>query len=238
MSETKTTQTEPPKQSAPGLAALLHPGQILINLVITLLTPMFLHAAGGDLDFARMAAAETVESYRAESEGDIIFIAQIIAFGLAALGSLSLSMADDLPLPMMLRLRGNANACNRSAQQNRVALKENRPEPPKPAATRPEPEPAAEPPKTPKPATESQPAPRPPLSAEAEKQYWAIWAGSTAKVAGEMAANLPNLSPKDRASAELWINVLNDCSKDFRSGKTPPPLRPGDLAGAMRQSGL
>jgi hypothetical protein len=47
-------------------------------------------------------------------------------FGLAALGSLSLSMTDNLSLSMTLRLRGNANACNRCAEQNRRALQQSR----------------------------------------------------------------------------------------------------------------
>jgi hypothetical protein len=93
-----------------------------MNLIVALLAPMFLGVTGGDIDFARMAAVETVNAYRARNRADLIAIAQIIAFGLAALGSLSLSMADDITVSMALRLRGNANACNRSAEQNRRAL--------------------------------------------------------------------------------------------------------------------
>jgi hypothetical protein len=73
-----------------------------------------------------MAAIETVNTYRVRNHADLIAVAQIIAFGLAALGSLSLSMADDISLSMALRLRGNANALNRSAEQNRRALRETR----------------------------------------------------------------------------------------------------------------
>ena len=86
---------------------------------------MFLCVTGGDVTLARMAALETVNAYRARDLSDLIAIAQIIGYGLAALGSLSLSMGDDMSLSMILRLRGNANALNRSAEQNRRAMREN-----------------------------------------------------------------------------------------------------------------
>ena len=103
---------------------LTHPSDSLLNLIVTLLAPMFLGAGGGNLTFARMAALETVNAYRVRNQADLIAVAQIVAFGLAALGSLSLSMADNLSLSMILRLRGNANALNRSAEQNRRALRQ------------------------------------------------------------------------------------------------------------------
>ncbi len=106
----------------PAPAIIRHPAQFLRNLIVTLLAPMFLGVTGGDPGLARMAAIETINAYRAQNLSDLIAIAQIIAYGLAALGSLSLSMADDVSLSMTLRLRGNANACTRSAEQNRRAL--------------------------------------------------------------------------------------------------------------------
>jgi hypothetical protein len=104
----------------------LHPSDILMSLIVALLAPMFLCVSAGDIGMARMAAIETVNAYRARSYADLVAVAQIIAFGLAALGSLSLSMDDDISLSMTLRLRGNANALNRSAEQNRRALRESR----------------------------------------------------------------------------------------------------------------
>ena len=95
-------------------------------VVVSLLAPLFIGVTGGDIGMARMGAVQTINAYRAGSHSDLIAIAQIIAFGLAALGSLSLSMADDISLSMTLRLRGNANALNRSAEQNRRVLRENR----------------------------------------------------------------------------------------------------------------
>ena len=101
----------------------LHPYQILMQLIATLLAPMFLGVTGGDVAMARMMAIQTVSAQRVGSLMDLIAVAQIVAYGLAALGSLSLSMDDELPLAMVLRLRGNANACTRSAEQNRRAIR-------------------------------------------------------------------------------------------------------------------
>ena len=114
MTETTTTQ---PTDDPPT-----YPGDILLSLIVALLAPMFLTASGSDINLARLAAFETVNAYRARSQADLITIAQIVGCGLAALGSLGLSMADDLSVSMVLRLRGNAVALNRSIDQNRRAL--------------------------------------------------------------------------------------------------------------------
>jgi hypothetical protein len=116
------TQTEP--QPSTGAAIPLHPADILMNLIVALLAPMFLGAAAGDIGFARQAAIETVNAYRIRNNADLLAVAQIIGFGLGALGSLSLSMLDEISLAMTLRLRGNAVALNRSAEQNRRALRD------------------------------------------------------------------------------------------------------------------
>jgi hypothetical protein len=116
------TQTNTPPEPATVRNPRFNASDILMNLIVTLLAPMFLGVTAGDVALARMAATETVNAYRAQNLADLIAVAQIIAYGLAALGSLSLSMADDLSLAMTLRLRGNANACTRSAEQNRRAL--------------------------------------------------------------------------------------------------------------------
>ena len=133
----------------------MHPADVLMNLIVTLLAPMFLAVCGGDIEYARIAATETVNGYRTRDHGDLIAIAQIIACGLAALGSLSLSMADDLTIAMTLRLRGNANALNRSAEQNRRAVRENH-----------RPDAAPHHPETPNPAEEAPESPQAPPAPE------------------------------------------------------------------------
>jgi hypothetical protein len=111
----------------------LPPSGILLNLLVALLAPLFITATDGDISLARAAAHETIAGYRAQNHASLIMVARIIGFGLAALGSLSLSMADDLSIPLVLRLRGNANALNRSAERCERMLAEARTaEPPAP----------------------------------------------------------------------------------------------------------
>ena len=108
----------------------LHPSEALMALIVALLAPMFLGVTAGDINLARLAAWETITAYQSRNQADLIAIAQIIAYGLAAIGSLSLSMDDNISISMALRLRGNANGLNRSAEQNRRALTNTAPQPP------------------------------------------------------------------------------------------------------------
>jgi hypothetical protein len=121
MTQTTTTDTEAAPDAGAGRDIPIHPTDILIALIVACLAPMFLCASGGDVGFARMAAMETLNAYRARNQADLLAVAQIVGFGLAVLGSLSLSMAEDISLTMTLRLRGNANALHRSAEQLRRA---------------------------------------------------------------------------------------------------------------------
>ena len=125
MTETSTTiGPRPNAEPAPPIPQ--DPSEVLLNLVATLLAPMFL-GVSGDIALARAAALQTINAYRVREQAGMLAVAQIVAFGLAALGSLSLSMADDISLSTRLRLRGNANALNRAAEQNRRALQASHP---------------------------------------------------------------------------------------------------------------
>jgi hypothetical protein len=96
------------------------PAGPLVSIVIAFLAPMFLWV--GDIALARAAALETLNAYRVSSHRSLITAAKIIAFELAALSSLSQSMAEDISVPLALRLRGNANSLDRAAERNRQAL--------------------------------------------------------------------------------------------------------------------
>lgn len=100
----------------------------LMNLIVAFLAPMFLGITAGDLRLARLAAIETVEGYRAREHGDLFAVAQLIGFSIAALGSLSLSLSDDISVILALRLRTNASAMNRAAELNRRVLRDSRDE--------------------------------------------------------------------------------------------------------------
>ena len=232
--------------------AQLYPGEIFINLIVTLLTQMFLAGAGGNQALARQAAAETLESYSPEGGlPDVLLAAELIGFGLAALGSLGLSMANDIPVALALRLRNNANACNRSADNARKALAANRPEPVAAPPPPPEPDPeidmealnasiaetkrqtedhlarvkAAPAPQNPTPASEK---------AAEDRHYQAEWAASSARIAEETAAKLPTLKGAERRNALLWISALKSGAADFMAGKAPPRPRPGDAGASTR----
>jgi hypothetical protein len=217
------------------------PTAILVNLILTFLAPMFLTVTGGNITHARLAAAQTLESYRAKNDCDLILIAQIVAFGLAALGSLSLSMTDGLSLPMILRLRGSAQGSSRAAEQNRRALKENHPivAPDDPikaapdvneaevlaavaAATRRAAEVRAE-------MAQPAQAPQPPNAPRTQDQRTeALWADAFTDVANEIAAELPNLPPEQRKIAAIRAAALSSSAQELLSGSVPPRLRPGD----------
>ena len=131
------TPTGPSVEAAPEAAIPPRPTDILMKLIVAFIAPMFLGVSGGDIRFARLAATETVNAYRLRNQADLLTVAQIIAFGLAALSSASLSMGDDLSLSMTLRLRGNANALHRAAEQNRRALTQSQASAPIPHRTTP-----------------------------------------------------------------------------------------------------
>jgi hypothetical protein len=59
----------------------LNPAEVFMHLIITYLTPMFLATAGGDVEYARMAATEAVKAYKAREHVDLLYIAQIIFDG-------------------------------------------------------------------------------------------------------------------------------------------------------------
>ncbi len=112
-------------------SAPAQPSDMLLHIVATFLMPLFLGPASGnsDLAIARAAAMEALESCGIRDVIELITCAQFLAFSMASLGSICLSMADDLSLSMLLRLRGNANACSRTALQHRRALDEGRQKP-------------------------------------------------------------------------------------------------------------
>jgi hypothetical protein len=229
---TETTTSIKEAIAAPANPRIL-PCDILLHLVATILAPMFLIDIDGDIKFARMAALETLNAYRARNHMDLIAIAQIIASGLAALGSLSLSMGDDLSLSMILRLRGNAVALNRAAEQNRRVLREpNAGAAPPSKANHDFDEYYAEPAKvthaaTPKSAEQAAPPmqaatpPELPISTAAEtmaaqQRQQAIWAAAAGR-AGSNATRPVHLQPAERKTTTMRA-ALNSCASGLLSG--------------------
>jgi hypothetical protein len=229
-----------------------HPTNPLMSLVVALLLPTFLGVTAGDIALARMAAIETINDYRARNSADLIAIAQIIACGLAALGSLSLSMDDNISLSMTLRLRGSAVALNRSAEQNRRVLNQPLRDNPTPyyIETPPEPETSA---------TEDDAgiaraeallsaAAAHELAAESEarlqdprqianqtppqnttvsdKRHQEMWAIAMVKEASEITAGILHLPPAERSAAAIRAAALGSAANELLTGVSPP--RAGD----------
>ena len=100
------------------------PANNLANLILMLLTPMFLWSTEGDVRLAYAAAAQTVNEYRIANRLSLFTVAKIIAFDIATLSSLSQSMYEDVSVLLALRLRGNATSLDRSGERNRRALEQ------------------------------------------------------------------------------------------------------------------
>jgi hypothetical protein len=249
MTETATASTGP----SPDTDLMAHPADILMNLLVLLLAPMFLTASGADIGYARLAAFETINAYQARSQADLIAVAQIVACGLAALGSLSLSMTDDLSLPMILRLRGNANALNRSAEQNRRALSQSRydgnPVSESPftgadamyeaqvlasvADTRKRIDAARARP----PSVEAPPPAAPPKTSAAtpiDRQSQVIWTAAMNEVAEEYTAGIHNLPPAQHKAASLRTAALSSSANVLLAGAIAPLPQPGALSAVIR----
>jgi len=207
------------------------PPSILLTLIATLLAPTFLCVTGGDLTLAHMAAIETINDYRARNNTDLLAIAQIIACGLAALCSLSQSMEDDISLSMTLRLRGNAVALNRSAEQNRRVLSQPLRDNPPQHETAPDTD-----------ATFLSPAAAKALEAEAEsrlhnqnptpeqpateqtsgKRHQEMWAIALVNEASEITASIPHLPPAERPAASIRAAALSTTANELLTGASSP----------------
>jgi hypothetical protein len=140
MTET-TTATLPPDASEQTTEAATDPTDILMYVIVGLLAPIFLCGCD-DVYFARLAAWKTVAQYQPRNHIHLIAIAQIIACGLAGVGSIGLAFTEDLSLSMSLRLRTNAAALFRAAEQARRVLREGSPpaRAVRPVESQPEPE--------------------------------------------------------------------------------------------------
>jgi hypothetical protein len=226
--------------SETATAAPVRPAEVLITLLVTLLAPMFVGASGGDIVLARLAAIETINDYRARNHADLIAVAQIIGFGLAALGSLSLSMAGDVPLSLTLRLRGNANACTRSAEHNRRAIREYRDDPPIHESWFAEPElgqnefesflsPDAERLLAAESAARlhqaQPPGPQAPAAAFGISQQADLraQAAATIRQALKLDASIPHLPPAEQTQARHRLAELNSIVNQLIAGLDPPP---------------
>jgi hypothetical protein len=245
------TPTTQPAAPPTGPDTWRHPGGVLLHLIAALLAPIFLGVTAGDVTLARMAAIETINDYRARNNTDLVAIAQIVGCGLAALGSLSQSMADDLSLSMTLRLRGSAVSLNRSAEQNRRVLNAPLPADPDPIHPAWAPEfPAAAFPAAEVPAAEASahPEPEPFLSSTAEQQLAAeslarletpsrIPHPAPTRTPARIAALTTDLKTAEKRHQEMWAIAMASEASEITAGI--PHLPPAERATAsFRASAL
>ncbi len=221
---------------------------LLLNVVVAFLAPMFLWSTGGNVSFAQLAAIEALDAYRATGPLSLITAAKIIAFELAALSSLSQSMGEDLSLSMALRLRGNASSMDRAAARNRRTLEQDRRSdeaadvPGEPSAEEAIAEAqrmveeanarikAAQQPQAPAPvpAARAVPAPEPAARGPVpEEQRRSAWADAMAQVAGELTADMAKLPPKERAAEMARVEALTQTAAALVSGAPLPRFPPG-----------
>jgi hypothetical protein len=218
---------------------------VLLNLVLIFLTPMFLWAADGDLILARQAALEALNAYRVRSAIGLVTAAKLVAFELASLASLSQSLADDITPQLALRFRGNANSLDRSADRNRQLLERQR----TPAGAerlteenaaaavaeaqqrvqqaaaslRPPVQPVGQPVGQPAAQFATQPPTAPmPQPRTSDEQRRTAWADAMAHVAAEFTADLDKLPPAERAKEMRRIRALTESASALVAGITSP----------------
>jgi hypothetical protein len=220
----------------------------LTSVIVSALAPVFFAVTGGDIPLARMAAEEVVNEHHARNRVDLIAVGQIIANGLAALGSLGQSLNDEIPLPMALRLRNNAISLNRMVEHNRRVRKQNQNADPVDLGTdtHVEPAPSEEPEpflkddiaerlaaeaasRLTSPAEQSvspafdDPAPAEPTMLE-ERRQKRTQAMAMIKEAGDISANLHTLPPPEREHAEYRAAMLGRSARELLTGEKLPPL--------------
>src|SRR3954469_22274628 len=94
---------------------------VILDKILAFLAPLFLDVAG-DIGAAREAARTLLASYDPRTNRELRHAALALAFSFGALDALSRSIASELTVNQVLRLRGNANALNRAALLNEQAL--------------------------------------------------------------------------------------------------------------------
>jgi hypothetical protein len=94
----------------------------VLDRILIFLAPLFLGGAEGDLQAARLAAAETLRAYAARNEQELHLAAQVIAFSLRSLDALARAAAPDLDIKTLLRLNSSAATLHRAAMRAQKEL--------------------------------------------------------------------------------------------------------------------
>jgi hypothetical protein len=214
--------TAEPLARQPEADLPVRPTDLMLQLIVAFLAPLFVNGVT-ELSLARLAAIETLASYQARTQAELLAIANIIGFGLAAMATLRLAMRPDLSLSMTLRLHGCANALNRSAQQNVRLLTQLQCQTTEWEQYPPEPEPVEPPATTPQP-------PDLPAATKADRtetdqtkanqtETNLMWASAMNKVANEL--SLGHTAPNTRGSRRsdlMWSGTLASVAAHLAAG--------------------
>jgi hypothetical protein len=106
------------------IATKIHPTDLVRSALIAFLTPMLLATTGGDRVQARATAIQAANAYATRNPAELLLVGESIALGLAVIDSIGLSMAENIPISLIVRLRANAVSLHRAAQQCRRGLTE------------------------------------------------------------------------------------------------------------------
>jgi hypothetical protein len=214
---------------------------LLTDLAVTLLTPMFLAAARGDTKLARRAARGMLEEYGANTQAEMLSVVQIIAFALASLNTLTLSMAEDAPANIALRACNCADRLSKAELRHRrlhekqhlQAAKANEAPPPSTEMIDPEADeaPTASPPRrqigdTPPPVPpamlavlhghklpQTGPGAHPPMPLHVQAEWRRTFGESAERVANAYEAALGALPPEERETQLFRIEALRRASQ-------------------------
>jgi hypothetical protein len=202
----------------------------LMDFIIAFLAPLLTAGSITDVHFARLAAREAIDAYKARGQNELVTIAQIVAFALAALDTLRLSMPAELSLAMKLKLRGNANALNRAARDNTQTLERTRRTSLPLQASLAEQAAIAgwevdaafgDTPEIQPEVTQAAPASAPIAATSAQHQNQLHWAGAMKAVAARLQASVAIVAPAQRKANALWIEALTGVASDLTMGKGP-----------------
>jgi hypothetical protein len=211
----------------------------LTDMIVAFLTPIFLTSAS-DLSLARAAALESVRACAARNPTELVLIGQMIALGLATISSVSVSMAENIPINQILRLRGNAVSLHRASDKCRRALVDPVTEPqqyplteveetliaelqakltrPKPAPTQAAPAPAPATKPDMRPTTEPAPGP---ISPHSDRLLRAAWSQAFPELAPEAIDNLFNESRIEPKTGSMRAAALSTTANHLISNTSP-----------------
>ena len=202
----------------------------LMQVVLGFLKPLLMAGGIADADVAGMAAEEAITERTRMGETGLVRIAQQVGLDFASLDNLRLSVAEDVPLPMKLRLRTSAGVRGtgrRPARANAASRAEVQTEPDAHPRFDPDPNPGSGLQLEPEPVGEHGYPPdalnailqarglvdQARLSPAAARAGELSWAAAMTDVAAEMSSEIGTLPPAQRRVQLIKIGALIETAR-------------------------